>query len=93
MIMTRFGTTYGNHTLPVDSNKSLGYVDCAIHPHLDYEGFPDNTLANLEKLASTLPMSSYLIDDSTALKVIDSTIEVISEGQWKFLANNNTMNC
>ena len=49
MIMTRFGTTYGNHTLPADSDKSLGFVDFAIHPHLDYEGFPDNSSANLEK--------------------------------------------
>ncbi len=84
MIMTRYGTTYGNHTLPADSNKCLGIVDFAIHPHLDYEGFLDNSFANLEKLAGTLPMSSYLIDDNTAIKVTDDKVEVISEGNWKW---------
>jgi dipeptidase E len=30
MIMTRFGTTYGGHTLPDDSDNALGLVDfCA----------------------------------------------------------------
>ena len=92
MIMTGFGTTYGNHTLPADSNKSLGIVDFAIHPHLDYESFPENSLANLEKLASTLTMPSYLIDDNTAVKVIDSNIEVVSEGKWKLFIPDKTTN-
>ncbi|MDF2193415.1 Type 1 glutamine amidotransferase-like domain-containing protein [Paraflavitalea sp. CAU 1676] len=83
MIMTRYGTTYGNHTLPGETDKSLGLLDIAIHPHLDHEWFPNNSLANLEKLAAALPMPSYAIDDQTALKVTDGTIEVISEGNWK----------
>jgi dipeptidase E len=83
MIMTRFGTTYGNHTLPPESVKSLGLVDCAIHPHLDHEWFPENSLANLEKLAATIPVPSYAIDDQTALKVTDGIVEVVSEGHWK----------
>jgi dipeptidase E len=83
MIMTRFGTTYGNHTLPAESAKSLGLIDFALHPHLDHEWFPKNSLANLEKLAATIPMPSYAIDDQTAIKVTNGTIEVVSEGQWK----------
>lgn len=86
MIMTRYGTTYGNHTLPAETDRSLGLVDIAIHPHLDHEQFPDNSLANLEKLAATLPMPSYLIDDQTAIQVTNGTIEVISEGNWKLVA-------
>ena len=83
MIMTRYGTTYGNHTLPAETDKCLGLLDFAIHPHLDYEAFPKNSLANLEKLAATLPMPSYAIDDQTAIKVVDGEVEVISEGHWK----------
>ena len=83
MIMTRFGTTYGNHTLPMETDKCLGIVDFAIHPHLDHESFPDNSLVNQEKLAKTLPVPSYMIDDKTAIKVVDSNIEVVSEGKWK----------
>lgn len=89
MIMTSFGTTYGNHTLPAESDKSLNLLDFAIHPHLDYESFPENSMVNLEKLATTIPVPSYAIDDQTALKVIDGTVEVISEGHWK-LFNPNT---
>ncbi|MFT3823936.1 MAG: Type 1 glutamine amidotransferase-like domain-containing protein [Chitinophagaceae bacterium] len=83
MVMTRFGTTYGNHTLPAETDRSLGLLDFALHPHLDYEAFPDNSLANLEKLAATIPMPSYAIDDNTAIKVIDETVEIVSEGHWK----------
>jgi len=87
MIMTRFGTTYGNHTLPAETDKSLGLVDFALHPHLDHECFPKNSLANLEKLAATLPMPSYAIDDQTAIKVVDGNVEVISEGHWKLFTS------
>jgi len=90
MIMTRFGTTYGSHTLPAESDKSLGLVDFALHPHLDHEWFPENSLANLEKLASTIPVPSYAIDDQTAIKVTDGTVEVVSEGHWKLFTPDIT---
>ena len=86
--MTRFGTTYGDHSLPAESDKSLGLLDFALHPHLDHEWFPKNSLANLEKLAATIPMPSYAIDDHTALKVTDGTVEVVSEGHWKLFTPN-----
>src|SRR6195952_5652030 len=85
MIMTRFGTTYGNHTLPAESDKSLNLVDIALHPHLDYEAFPENSLASLEKLANTIPVPSYAIDDQTAIQVTDGAVEVVSEGHWKLI--------
>ena len=85
MIMTGYGTTYNNHTLPAESDKCLGIVDFAIHPHLDYPTFPENSMENLEKLAATLSIPSYLIDDQTAIKVIDNKIEVVSEGKWKLI--------
>lgn len=85
MVMTRFGTTYGSHSLPAESDKSLGMVDIALHPHLDHEGFPDNAQDVLEKLAATIPVPSYLIDDQTAIQVTDGGIEVISEGKWKLV--------
>jgi dipeptidase E len=85
MIMTRYGTTYGNHTLPAETDRSLNLLNFAIHPHLDHEWFPDNSLANIEKLAATIPVPSYAIDDQTAIKVTGGTIEVISEGNWKLI--------
>ncbi len=88
MIMTQYGTTYGNHTLPPDTVKSLGFVNFAIHPHLNYPGFTENTLEKLEKLAKTISVPSYLIDDNTAIKVIDSKIDVISKGEWKLVPSS-----
>ena len=88
MIMTSYGTTYDNHTLPKGSDKSLRLLNFAIHPHLDHEWFPENSLANLEKLAATLPMPSYLIDDHTAIKVNNGSVEVVSEGRWKLITPN-----
>ncbi|RYG02984.1 MAG: peptidase E [Chitinophagaceae bacterium] len=85
MIMTKYGTTYGNHTLPPETPKSLGLLDFAIHPHLDHEWFPDNALPVLEKLAAGLPFRSYLIDDQTAILVVDDKITVISAGNWKLV--------
>jgi len=87
MIATRYGTTYGNHMLPAESEKSLGLVDIALHPHLDHSWFPDNSLANLERLAATISHPSYLIDDQTALVVRDGAIDVVSEGNWKLVTN------
>ena len=90
MIMTKYGTTYADHILSPESDKSLNIVDFAIHPHLNHEWFPENSLTNLGKLAATLPMPSYAIDDNTAIKVTDNNIEVISEGKWKLFIPGNT---
>jgi len=83
MIMTSYGTTYGNHKLPPDTDKSLGLLNFAIHPHLDHEWFPENSMASLRKLAATLPMPTYAIDDQTAIKICNGVVEVVSEGNWE----------
>lgn len=67
-----------------DSNgdKTLGLVDFAIFPHLDNLDLPWNTLAHAEKWAARLTVPGYVVDDDTAIKVIDGAVEVISEGHW-----------
>ena len=44
---------------------------------------PDNTLANAERWAANIAGPAYAIDDQTAIKVTDGTVEVVSEGRWK----------
>ena len=88
MVMTCFGTTYSGHTLPAQTDKSLRLLNFALHPHLNHEWFPENSLAKMEKLAATIPTPSYMIDDHTAIKVTDSTVEVVSEGHWKLFTPN-----
>jgi hypothetical protein len=40
-------------------------------------------MADAEKWAAGLPLPGYAIDDQTAIKVTDGTVEVVSEGHWK----------
>ena len=68
---------------PVGDDEALGLVDFAMFPHLGHEMLPDNTIANAEKWAAKLSVPGYAMDDETAIKVVDSTVEVISEGQWR----------
>jgi dipeptidase E len=61
----------------------LGLVDFALIPHVDNERFPENSLANVEKWCPMVRAPMYGIDDQTAIKVTDGTVEVVSEGHWK----------
>jgi dipeptidase E len=63
-------------------DRTLGIVDFSIFPHLD--GFPENTLAEAERWAVDIGGPAYAMDDQTAIAVRGSTVEVISEGRWKF---------
>jgi dipeptidase E len=44
---------------------------------------PENTMVNAGKWAAGLSGPAYAIDDETAIKVADGTVEVVSEGNWK----------
>jgi dipeptidase E len=65
------------------AERALGLVDFTLYPHLGHEEMPDTSLTNIEKWASGIPVPTYAIDDETAIKVIDRTVEVVSEGNWK----------
>lgn len=77
------GEDFVNWKPPTGGDKTLGLVDFAIFPHLDHPSLPDNSMANAEKWAAGMPVPTYLIDDQTALKVVDGNVEVVSEGHWK----------
>jgi dipeptidase E len=64
-------------------DRGLGVVDFSIFPHLDFPDFPENSMANAQLWAAALGNPSYAIDDQTAIQVIDGTVKVISEGEWK----------
>jgi dipeptidase E len=40
-------------------------------------------MAEVEKWAAGIPVPTYAIDDETAIRVIDGSPEVVSEGNWK----------
>ena len=80
---TVFATPHGEISRIFVTAQGAGLVDFALIPHLDHESFPENSLANAEKWAARLPVPVYAIDDQTAIKVTDGTVEVVSEGHWK----------
>jgi dipeptidase E len=68
---------------PEGGDRGLGAVDFAIFPHLDHPDLPENTMADAERWAASLPVPGYAIDDQTAIKVVDGKVDVVSEGHWK----------
>jgi dipeptidase E len=67
------------------ADRALGLVDFTLYPHLNHPDMEDTKLSNIQKWASGIPVPTYAIDDNTAIKVADGTVEVISEGDWKLI--------
>ena len=86
MVMTpRVGDDFVETKPPITGDDlALGVVDFSIFPHLDYPDFPENTMACAERWAARLGCPAYAIDDETAIMVAGGSVEVISEGHWKF---------
>ncbi|WP_435206596.1 Type 1 glutamine amidotransferase-like domain-containing protein [Micromonospora sp. bgisy143] len=68
-----------------DADRALGLVDFTVYPHLDHPEMADATLSNIEKWAAGIPVPTYAIDDNTAIRVVDGTVDVISEGEWRLI--------
>ena len=46
---------------------------------------PGYTMAEAEAWAATIDGLAYVVDDETAIRVVDGTVDVITEGTWKLL--------
>jgi dipeptidase E len=79
----RVGAEFIGWQPPAGTDQALGIVDFAIFPHLDDENNPGNSMAGAEKWAAGLHVPGYAIDDQTAIRVTDGTVDVVSEGHWK----------
>jgi dipeptidase E len=66
-------------------DRTLGIVDFALFPHLG--GSPTNTLGAAERWAAGIGGPAYVIDDETAIRVVDGIVDVVSEGTWKLLGS------
>lgn len=81
MVMTpRIGEEFVDWSGAPD-DRTLGVVDFSIFPHLGF--FETNTMEAAEAWAEKLGGPAYAIDEDTAIKVVDGTVEVVSEGQWR----------
>lgn len=80
MVLTpRIGASFVEWPSALDDH-TLGVVDFSIFPHLDF--FPTITLADAERWATDIRVPAYAIDEQTAIKVVDGSVEVVSEGEW-----------
>src|SRR6476469_1133073 len=87
MVLTpRIGEDFVQWRPPTGDDSTLGVVDFSIYPHLAQEGMPGNSMAGAESWAAEIAGPAYAMDDQTAIKVTDGTVEVISEGHWKLLS-------
>lgn len=83
MVLTpRIGSDFVEWASAPD-DRTLGLVDFSIFPHLD--AFPTNTMADAQHWAAEIDAPAYAIDEQTAIRVIDGTAEIISEGTWSAL--------
>lgn len=78
-----FETSQGVLTWQLVTARGIGLVDFALIPHYEHPDHQDASGENAAKWAAHIPAPTYAIDDATAIKVVDGTIDVVSEGRWK----------
>jgi dipeptidase E len=85
MVMTpRIGEDFKVWDPPGGGDEALGIVDFSIFPHVDHPDLPENTMAEAERWAASLGNPAYAIDDDTAIRVVDGTVEVVTDGNWRY---------
>lgn len=64
------------------NDLGLALVDCTILPHYNSDYFAHLREGLLRSLEAQFTSTVYALDDSSALKIVDSKIEVVSEGKF-----------
>jgi dipeptidase E len=79
------GTEFDYESPPTTGgdDRTLAQVGFAMFPHLDHPAMPDHSSAAAQRWAAALPVPGYAMDDDTAIKIVDGTIKVVSEGHWE----------
>lgn len=63
--------------------RSAQLVDFVIRPHFNNVSFPNINGDYLEEIAKDVKVPLYAIDDESAIKVVDGSVEIVSKGKWK----------
>jgi dipeptidase E len=80
----KIGTDFMGWNPPDGVDRGVGIVPFSIFPHVDHPDLPENTMAAAEKWAAGLGNPAYAIDDSTAIQVVDGTVDLVTEGHWRY---------
>jgi len=87
-----FSSDKGEIPLTFITANGMGLTKFAVIPHFEHKDHLEASSINAEIWASKLPIPVYAIDDETAIKVEDDSVEIVSEGQWKLFTPNKTTN-
>ena len=73
------------HVLGATTVESpFGLFDWYLKPHLYSPDFPERDDAWADRIVERADFPIYFIDDETAVRVVDDTVDVVSEGRWRF---------
>jgi len=72
---------YDEDMVETEELSGLHFVDFYFLPHLNSAWFKKMRRENIERVGREISRPIYALDDDSALKIVDETIEVISEGE------------
>lgn len=65
------------------SARTLNLVDFMIRPHMNgEEKFSDITLEMVQQTVDSTDISAYVLDDNSAVRVVDGEVVPVGEGEW-----------
>jgi dipeptidase E len=73
------------YTEDLDKTKNmagLNFVDFYLLPHLNSIHFNNRNETFIKETTKELTEKIYVLDDDSALKVVDDKVKIISEGEW-----------
>ncbi|HEY4477367.1 MAG TPA: Type 1 glutamine amidotransferase-like domain-containing protein [Candidatus Paceibacterota bacterium] len=73
---------YGEDPAGIENIPCLNFVGFYFLPHLNSSHFDVRKEDVIREAAKGIHEKIYVLDDNSALKVVDGKVEVISEGQW-----------
>jgi len=82
--LTTSKIVYGEDLEEIENMKALGLVDFYVLPHLNSPYF-ENLRKDNERIQESLKNTSakvYILDDNSAIKVVDGKEEIITEGEY-----------
>jgi dipeptidase E len=62
--------------------KGLGLVDFLFLPHMNNPHFGPRIKENLDRAMAGVTEKTYVLDDQSALKVVDGVVEYVGEGEY-----------
>jgi len=63
--------------------EGLAFVSFQVRPHFNSPLFQNARASFLKEIAKEIVEPIYAIDDQTAIKIVNSKVEVVSEGEWE----------